>query len=92
MLLDLLAGPPLLGLPVSGHVVDLVAANIGAVREAFVDGAAQEVLWVSSSGPGRKRIRLNRKTPALPCGIYGSISSTSLEEVASCGAFQCFIS
>ena len=51
-------------LPVSRHVVDLVAANVGAVRGAFVDGAAQEVLWVSSSGPGRKRIRLNRKTPA----------------------------
>ena len=51
-------------LPVSRHVVDLVAANVGAVRGAFVDGAAQEVLWVSSSGLGRKRIRLNRKTPA----------------------------
>ena len=49
-------------LPVSGHVVDLVTANVGAVREAFVDGAAQEV--VSGSGSGRKRIRLNRKTPA----------------------------
>ena len=32
-------------LPVSGHVVDLVTANDGALREAFVDGAAQEVLW-----------------------------------------------
>ena len=51
-------------LPVSGHVVDLVTANVDAVREAFVDGAAQEVLWVGGSGPGRKRIRLNRKTPA----------------------------
>ena len=48
-------------LPVSGHVVDLVTANIGAVLEAVVEGAAQEVLWVSGSGPGRKRIRLNRK-------------------------------
>ena len=31
-------------LPASGGVVDLVTANVGAVREAFVDGAAQEVL------------------------------------------------
>ena len=43
-------------LPVSGHVVDLVTADVGAVQEAFVDGAAQEVLWVSVSGPGLKRI------------------------------------
>ena len=36
-------------LPVSDHVVDLAAADIGAVREASVDGAAQEVFWVRSS-------------------------------------------
>ena len=41
-------------LPVSGNVVDLVAAHVCAEREAFVDGAGQEVHWVS--GPGRKRI------------------------------------
>ena len=49
-------------LPVSGHVVDLVTANVGAEREACVVGAGQEVHWVSVSGLGRKRIRLNRKT------------------------------
>ena len=37
-------------LPVSGRVVDLVTANVGAVREALVDGAGQEVRWVSGSG------------------------------------------
>ena len=42
--------------------------KIGAVREDFVDGAAQEVLWVSGSGPGWKRIRLHRKTPAHLAG------------------------
>ena len=56
-------------LPVSGHVVDLVTANVGAVRDAIVDGAGQEVHWVSGSGPGRKRIRLNRKTPAHLAGF-----------------------
>ena len=51
-------------LPVSGHVVDLVTASVDAVREAIVDGAGQEVHWVSGSGSGLERIRLNRKTPA----------------------------
>ena len=49
---------------VSGHVADLVAAVVGVAGEAAVDCAADEVSWVSGSGPGRKRIRLNRKTPA----------------------------
>ena len=53
-------------LPVSGHVVDLVT---DAVLEAIVDVAGQEVRWVSVSGPGRKRIRLNRKTPAHLAGF-----------------------
>ena len=77
-------------LPVSGHVVDLVAVCVGVVREDIVDGADREVHWVSGSGPGRKRIRLNRKTPCTFRGVCGSISSTCLEEVASCWIFQCF--
>ena len=60
-------------LPVSGHVVDLVSADVGAVREAIVDGAGQEVRWVSGSEPRRKRIRLNRKTPARLAGFLGFI-------------------
>ena len=56
-------------LPVSGHVVDLVSADVGAVREAIVDGAGQEVRWVSGSEPRRKRIPLNRKTPARLAGF-----------------------
>ena len=51
---------------VPGCVADLVTASVGAVREEFVDGADQEVHWVSGSGPGRKRIRLNRKKPCTP--------------------------
>ena len=57
---------PTCQLPVSGHVVDLV---IDAVWEGIVDGAGQEVHWVSGSGSGRKRIRLNRKTPAHLAGF-----------------------
>ena len=51
-------------LPESGHVAGLVTAVVGVAGEAVVDCAADEVSWVSGSGPGRKRIRLNRKTPA----------------------------
>ena len=56
-------------LPVSGHVTRLVTAGVGAVQEAIADGACQEVHWVSGSGPGRKRIRLNRKTLAHLAGV-----------------------
>ena len=50
-------------LPESGHVAGLVTAVAGVEGEV-VDCAADEVSWVSGSGSGRKRIRLNRKTPA----------------------------
>ena len=44
VLLGLLANPATWRLLVSGHV-----ANVGAVREAIVDDAGQEVCWVSVS-------------------------------------------
>ena len=56
-------------LPVSGHVVDLVTAAADIGREAVADGALQAVHWVSGSGPRRKRIRLNRKTPVHFAGF-----------------------
>ena len=56
-------------LPVPGCVVDLVTVGVGAVQEVAADGGCQEVLWVRSSGPGRKRIRLNRKPPAHLAGF-----------------------
>ena len=77
-------------LPVPGRVVDLVAAHVGAGRDALVDDVGQEVHWVSGSGYGRKRIRLNRKNSCTPRWVYGSFSSTGVEEVESCRFFQCF--
>ena len=56
-------------MPVSGHVVDLVTAAADVGREVDVDDVGQEVHWVSGFGPGRKRIRLNRKTPAHLVGL-----------------------
>ena len=38
-------------------------------------------------GPGRKRIRLDRKPPCTPRGFRSSISATGVEETASCWAF-----
>ena len=38
-------------------------------RLGHVDGAGQEVHWVRGSGPGRTRIRPNRKTPAHLAGF-----------------------
>ena len=51
-------------LPVHGSVHDLVAAFSNAGHRVAVDEVDRDVFWVSGSGPGRKRIRLNRKTPA----------------------------
>ena len=55
-------------LPVPGYVVNLVAAHVGDDQEAPVADMGQDVHWVSDSGSGRKRIRLNRKTPAHLAG------------------------
>ena len=41
---------------------------LGLLR-VMVEDARSEVHWVSGSGPGRKRIRLNRKTPAHLAGL-----------------------
>ena len=62
-------------LPVAGCVVDLVIANDGDGREVLAGGVCQEVRWVSGSGPGRKRIRLNRKTPAHLASEHWRFSS-----------------
>ena len=85
-------GIVLLVLPVSGQVTRLFPAGPWVVQEAADDGACREVHWVSGFGPGRKRIRLNRQPPCKPRWFNGSISSTCVEEVASCGAFRCFSS
>ena len=55
-------------LPVHGSVDNLVAAYSDAGHRAAFDDVDRDVSWVSGSGPGRKRIRLNRKTPAHLAG------------------------
>ena len=69
VLLVLLVRPPTWRLPVPGCVVDLVTANSGVVQETVAEDVGRKVYWVSGCGPGRKRIRLNRKTPAHLAGL-----------------------
>ena len=49
---------------VSGHAAGLVTAERGVVDGGGAEVGNEEVHWVSGSGPGGKRIRLNRKNPA----------------------------
>ena len=51
-------------LPALGSVRSLVAAYSDGGHLVAVDGDGRGVCWVSASGPGWKRIRLIRKTPA----------------------------
>ena len=50
----------------TGHLAGLVCAGIGSAT----DHEGEEVHWISGSGSGRKRIRLNRKTPAHFVGRF----------------------
>ena len=52
-----------------GQVACLVTASSGVVQEVIAEDVDHGVHWVRGSGPGRKRIRLNRKTPAHLAGL-----------------------
>ena len=65
----LLVEPPIWRSPVSGQVASLVTADLGVADCDGVEDARCEVHWISVSGPGRKSIRLNRKTPAHLAGL-----------------------
>ena len=56
-------------MPVSGRLVDLVATYCEAAGGNGSEVSSSGVHWVSGSGPGRKRIRLNRKNPAHLTGF-----------------------
>ena len=47
----------------------MVTANLGVAEGDGVEDARCEVHWISGSGPGQKRIRLNRKNPAHLAGL-----------------------
>ena len=56
-------------LPVSGQVAGLVTASSGVVQEVVAEDVDRGVRWVGGSGPGRKRIRLDRKNPTHLAGF-----------------------
>ena len=56
-------------LPASGGVVDLVTANVADGYRVVLATGRREVFWVRNSSLRRKRIRLNRKTPAHLVGF-----------------------
>ena len=55
---------PFWALPVPGHVAGLVTDEVRAARVSRAEVVRRGVEFVGVSGSGRKRIRLNRKTPA----------------------------
>ena len=61
-----------------GHVAGLVTASSGVVPEVPASDEDHGVHWVRGSGPGRKRIRLNRKTLAHFTGFCSSFSADHL--------------
>ena len=61
-------------LPVSGHAACRVTADSDVAEVVEVEVGGEGVCWVDGSGPGRKRIRLNRKPPAHLAGVSVSQS------------------
>ena len=68
VLLSFACRVPFWTLPVPGHVAGLVAADLAA-RDSEAEVAKRGVHFVSVSGLDRKRIRLNRKSPAHLVGL-----------------------
>ena len=56
-------------IPVPRHVAGLIAAEVESAQVVEAEVAGRDILWVSGSRPGRKRIRLNRKNPAHLVGL-----------------------
>ena len=56
-------------MPVPGHVAGLITAGVQVAQVDEVEFARLEIHWVSGCGPGRKRIRLNRKKLSTPRGL-----------------------
>ena len=53
-----------------GHVAALVNAGVGSAADGEAQMGDEGAHWVSSSGPGRKRNRPNRKNPAHLVGHW----------------------
>ena len=69
VLLSLLVESFFWALLVPGHVAGLFIAEVQAAQVDEVEVARRDIHWCSASGLCRKRIRLNRKTPAHFVGL-----------------------
>ena len=78
-------------LPALGSVRSLVAAYSDEGHLVAVDGDGQDVCWVSGSGPGRKRIRLIRKTPAHLVGYVTQSLPKVWKRLRHVGFHACFL-
>ena len=66
-----------------GHVAGLITAEVQAAQVDEVEVARRDVHWISGSGLGRKRIRLNqKKNPAHLVGRSMHARPRVMEEVA----------
>ena len=88
-LLSLLVGSFFWTLPVPGYVAGLVTVEVLAAQVDEVEVVRRDLHLIGGSGPGRKRIRLNRKKPSTPRGTIYACSSTCVEEVALFWVFWC---
>ena len=75
-------------LPVPGHVAGLVACTSWEVLESVAEGVGRRVRWVSGSGPNRRRIRLNRKSPAHLEGLVIQSRSRVWKRLRHVGHFS----
>ena len=91
VLLVLPVGPHTWRLPVPGRVAGLVAGTSWEVQEAVAEGVGRRVSWVGDSGPNRRRIRLNRKTPAHLAGLVIQSRSRVWKRLRHVGHFSDFI-
>ena len=90
VLLVLPIGPPTWRLLVPGHVAGLVAGPSWEVQEAVAEGVGRRVRWVGDSGPNRRRIRPNRKTPAHLAGLGIQSRSRVWKRLCHVGHFSDF--
>ena len=91
--LKCVSGDPHLLLIAARFTTGYVQETVDIPQLQFIDKlkvARRDVHFVGDSGPGRKRIRLNRKKSSTPCGFECACSSTSVEGVAFFWVHWCF--
>ena len=87
VLLVLLVGAPLGGYQFLVVLLIWLLLVLVLCRRLLLMVVVRRFSWVRSSGPGRKRIRLNRKLPAHLAGFAVQSRPRVWKRIASCGFF-----